>query len=151
MRVANLFLTDASLRVWDASLTLASAALLAALVLWQVFTPGRMSVHRLLGAIAAYLLIGMGFAQVYRLITHWAPPAFLVQGVPIPYDALVPRLEYYSFVALTSLGFGDIVPVHPIARSVTILETLVGVLYPAVLLGYLVSLERRATHDDREH
>lgn len=150
VRLANIVLPDASLRAWDASLTIASAGLLAALVLWQVFTPGRMNVHRLLGAVAAYLLIGLGFAQVYRLIAHWAPPAFLVQGGPMPYDALVPRLEYYSFVALTSLGFGDIVPLHPVARAVTILETLVGVLYPAVLLGYLVSLEARAGHDERE-
>ena len=150
IRLANLVVPDASLRVWDACLTMTSAALLAALVLWQVFTPGRMNVHRLLGAIAAYLLIGMGFAQVYRLIVLWAPPALLVQGAPMTYDALVPRLEYYSFVTLTSLGFGDIVPLHPAARAATIFESLIGVLYPAVLLGYLVSLETGAPRDERD-
>jgi hypothetical protein len=149
VRVANLFLPDESLRVWDGCLTMTSAALLAALVLWQVFTPGRVNVHRLLGAIAAYLLIGMGFAQAYRLIVLWAPPALLVQGAPMTYDALVPRLEYYSFVTLTSLGFGDIVPLHPAARAATIFESLIGVLYPAVLLGYLVSLETGAPRDER--
>ncbi len=149
IRLANLVLPDATLRVWDALLTLAAAALLAALVLWQVFAPGRMTVHRLLGAIAAYLLIGLAFTQVYRLIAHWAVPAFLVQGTPLSYDALVPRLEYYSFVVLTSLGFGDIVPLHPAARAATVVEALIGVLYPVVLLGRLVSLETRPASRER--
>ncbi len=54
---------------------------------------------------------------------------------------MVTRLQYFSFVALTSLGFGDITPAHPLARSVTVFETLLGVLYPAVLIGRLVTLE----------
>jgi hypothetical protein len=141
IRIANLALPDASLRVWDASFSLAALVLLASLVLWQVFSAGRMTVHRVLGAIAAYLLIGLAFAQVYRLIAQQAPGAFLIGGTPADYDAVVTRLQYFSFVALTSLGFGDITPAHPLARSVTVFETLLGVLYPAVLIGRLVTLE----------
>jgi hypothetical protein len=142
VRLANLVVADAALRVTDALLTTATCGLLAALVLWQVFLPGRITLHRILGAIAAYLLIGLVFAQVFRLIAYWQPGAFLILGSPADYDAVVPRLRYYSFVALTSLGFGDITPAHPFARSTTVLETLIGVLYPAVLIGRLVSLER---------
>jgi hypothetical protein len=148
VRLANLVVADTALRVTDALLTTAAFGLLAALVLWQVFLPGRITLHRILGAIAAYLLIGLVFAQVFRLIAHWQPGAFLILGSPADYDAVVPRLRYYSFVALTSLGFGDITPAHPFARSVTVLETLIGVLYPAVLIGRLVSLERPGPSPD---
>jgi hypothetical protein len=145
-RLANLVLPDATLRVTDAIFTMTSFGLLATLVLWQVFLPGRISPHRIVGAVAAYLLIGRTFAQVYRLIAHGAPGAFLVRGAPADYDAVVPLLQYYSFVTLTSLGFGDLTPVHPVARSMTVLEALIGVLYPAILIARLVSLEGTDPH-----
>jgi hypothetical protein len=48
---------------------------------------------------------------------------------------------YFSFVTLTSVGYGDIVPVHPYARSLANVEAIVGQLYPATLLARLVTLE----------
>src|SRR5262245_207886 len=126
VRLANLVLPDASLRLADTLLMMVGLGLLAALVLWQVFLPGRITLHRILGAIAAYLLIGLMFAQVFRLIEHLAPGAFLVHGKPAAYDTAVPLFRYYSFVALTTLGFGDITPAHPVARSMTLLDTLIA-------------------------
>ena len=64
-------------------------------------------------------------------------------AVPADYEAVASRLNYFSFITLTSLGYGDITPVSPVARSLTVLEALVGVLYPAALLGWLVSLVAR--------
>ncbi len=55
-------------------------------------------------------------------------------------DTLQPWL-YFSFVTLTTMGYGDITPIHPAARSLAVLEALVGQLYPAILLARLVSLE----------
>ena len=49
--------------------------------------------------------------------------------------------DYFSFVTLTSTGYGDVFPVHPVARSLCNLETILGQLYPATLLARLVSLE----------
>ena len=144
--LANLVLPDTTLRLTDTLLTMTGLALLAALVLWQVFLPGRIDVYRILGAIAAYLLIGLLFAQVFRLIAQWVPGAFLLHGAPLDYDTIVPLFRYYSFVTLTTLGFGDLSPVHPLARSMTVLEALIGVLYPAVLIARLVSLERPEPH-----
>ncbi len=51
------------------------------------------------------------------------------------------NLIYFSFVTLTSTGYGDIFPVHPVARSLCNVETIIGQLYPATLLARLVSLE----------
>jgi voltage-gated potassium channel Kch len=50
-------------------------------------------------------------------------------------------LAYYSFVTLTTVGYGDITPVHPVARSLAIAEALVGQLYPAILIARLVAME----------
>jgi hypothetical protein len=50
-------------------------------------------------------------------------------------------LTYLSFVTLTTIGYGDILPVHPIARSLCTLEAIIGQLYPATLLARLVTLE----------
>jgi hypothetical protein len=51
------------------------------------------------------------------------------------------NLTYFSFVTLTTLGYGDIAAVHPVARMFVVFEALVGQLYPATLLARLVSLE----------
>ena len=50
-------------------------------------------------------------------------------------------LTYFSFVTMAPLGYGDIVPVHPVARLFAIIEALTDLLYPATLLAPLVSLE----------
>jgi len=57
--------------------------------------------------------------------------------------ALANSVSYLSLVTLTSTGFGDIVPVHPIARSLCNIESIIGQLYPATLLARLVTLEMR--------
>jgi len=53
-------------------------------------------------------------------------------------------LIYFSFVTLTTIGYGDIVPIHPVARSLCNLESIIGQLYPATLLARMVSLEIEA-------
>jgi voltage-gated potassium channel Kch len=50
-------------------------------------------------------------------------------------------LLYYSFVTLTTVGYGDVTPLAPAARSLAITEALIGQLFPAVLIARLVSME----------
>ncbi|MGC1091761.1 MAG: potassium channel family protein [Pseudolabrys sp.] len=57
---------------------------------------------------------------------------------------LASSLIYFSFVTLTTVGYGDIVPIHPVARSLCNLESIIGQLYPATLLARMVSLEIEA-------
>jgi hypothetical protein len=66
---------------------------------------------------------------------------FCILGKPAAYSYIVQHLTYFSFVSLTTRGFGDITPVHPIAKSMTLLAAVFGTLYPAVLIGRLVSQE----------
>jgi len=116
--------------------SLASIALLATVVLTQTFRAGRVTTHRIQGAIAAYLLLGVGWAYAYELVDALAPGAFTSA------QAVVDRgWQYFSFVTLTTIGYGDVTPVHPAARSLAMLEALTGQLYPAILLARLVSLQ----------
>ena len=139
LRVANLWLPDTALRTPDAVFAGINLLTLCWLTLAHTLAAGPINVHRVLGAIAAYLLLGLAFAHAHRLVAIQAEGAYLLLGQPAPYDELVPKLAYFSFVSLTTLGFGDITPAHPAARAVTTLESLIGVLYPTALLGWLVS------------
>lgn len=141
LRILNLVLPDASIRLIDALTLIAAFGLLGAVTLARTLRPGEITLHRLQGAIAAYMLVGMMFAQAYRLVAIGKPGAFLIAGVPADYDAVVTRLTYFSFVTLTTLGYGDITPAHPYARSLVMLESLFSVLYPAILIARLVSLD----------
>lgn len=151
VRLSNFWLPDASLRFTDACLSLAGYVLLAGLVARQVIAaPGRMNWHRVIGAVAIYLLVGLAFTQGYRLVAMHAGAAFLVQGQPAGYDAIVGSLNYYSYVTLATLGYGDIVPVHPAARGLALIESLFGVMYPVLVISWLVSLEVEAERKSRE-
>ncbi len=116
------------------------ALTLAWIVARAVFGPGRVNYHRVVGAILLYLLIAMIFATLFAFAGLLLPGAFAglaMEDTP----GLASHLVYFSFVTLTSTGYGDIVPVHPIARSLCNLETIIGQLYPATLLARLVTLE----------
>jgi hypothetical protein len=116
-------------------------ALLAFAVLRQSLAPGRVTLRRIEGAIAAYLLIGLIFAGAYDLAAALAPGAFLQNGQPMAAQALGGDFTFFSFVTLTSTGYGDLVPIHPVARSLAILEAITGQLYLVIVLARLVSLE----------
>jgi Ion channel len=113
---------------------------LAVVVARTVFAQGRVSFHRVVGAVLLYLLIALAFVSLFMLVGLLVPNAF--NGLVFEdNEKLASNLIYFSFVTLTSTGYGDIYPVHPIARSLCNLETIIGQLYPATLLARLVSLE----------
>jgi len=115
---------------------------LLVMVAVQVFGEGPVTGHRIRGAIVVYLLLGGLWALVYQVVAITIPHAFhLPEGFEGSYpDALYRLLTYFSFITLTSIGYGDITPVHPVARTLAMLEGLVGQLYPAIILARLVSL-----------
>jgi hypothetical protein len=108
-----------------------------------VFGPGRVTWYRIQGAIAIYLQIGLLFTYLYVLLVACIPDAFSPAIVPHG-PAGVARLLYFSFVTLISTGYGDVVPLHPFARSVATLEAVIGQLFPATLMARLVTLELEA-------
>lgn len=116
------------------------AATLGVVVARDVFAPGRVTYHRIVGAVALYLLIGLIFAGLFAIYGMLVPNAF--SGLVLADNpAVASNAIYFSFVNLTSIGYGDILPVHPIARSLCNVETVIGQLFPATLLARLVSLQ----------
>ena len=112
------------------------------IVTQAVFRPGRITYHRIIGAILLYLLIAVAFAALFLLVgltDHGA-----IKGITFEDDqSVAAALFYMSFVTLTSTGYGDIIPIHPFARSLCNIESVIGQLYPATLLARLVTLELR--------
>jgi hypothetical protein len=115
-------------------------AMLAGVILMRVFSEGRINFHHIQGAVAVYLLLGVIWSGCYRLTVSLDPEAFS-PTVPLDESTLMSRLVYFSFVTLTTVGYGDMVAVHPAARSLAMLEALAGQLFPAVLIARLVSME----------
>jgi hypothetical protein len=125
----------------EAGAWLVIALTLGIVVTRAVFAPGRISFHRIIGAILLYLSIGIFFMALFCFIALMTPNAFSGFGPLQDTLAITSRFIYFSFVTLTSVGYGDIVPVHPFARSVANIEAIIGQLYPATLLARLVTLE----------
>lgn len=127
----------------DVSLQATAWLLIALVIIWTVaravFGPGRITYHRIVGAILLYLTIGLVFVALYTMVGAYSPNAFT--GMTVTAHVSLPSdLVYFSFTTLTTLGYGDIMPVHPIARSLSNIEAIIGQVYPATLLARLVSL-----------
>jgi Ion channel len=122
---------------WVELASLLSLVLLFLIVLGQTFRSGPVTFHRIQGAVAGYVLLGVIWAVAYFLVEHLRPGAF---SGPVRVEDGARSWLYFSFVTLTTVGYGDVLPVHPIARSLAVLEAVIGPLYLAILLARLVSL-----------
>jgi hypothetical protein len=100
----------------------------------------------LYGAASIYLFIGITWALVYYIIARLEPGAFYVNATRSA-DVIGgwPSFVYFSFVTLSTVGYGDITPATQLVRSVVILQVITGVFYVAVLIGRLVDLYRPST------
>ena len=135
---------------WNAVLSLFSMLTFLLIVLWWVYREGPVTGHRVRGAIAAYLLLALCFSLAYDLIEYMHPGSFtLPLGGVQSIQARSPLFLYFSVVTLTTVGFGDIAPIHPIARSLVMAEALVGTLYPAILLARIVTLQMETRRSQR--
>jgi hypothetical protein len=108
----------------------------ALVILIKTFQPGEITYHRIEGSIVVYLLAGLIFAYIFHAV-------YLFAGIT-SFNNIKGNLKeflYFSFTSLTTMGYGDVTPVHPLARSLANLEALIGQLYPAILIARLVSME----------
>jgi hypothetical protein len=105
-------------------------------LLVYVFSKAVITQDKLYGAAAGYLMIGVLWSYFYALVQYLVPGSF-VAGAQAQFGAA--EFIYYSFTVLTSGGFGTVTPVLPLARSVTMLEQVTGVLFVAILIARLAS------------
>lgn len=102
--------------------------------------------NRIIGAVCVYLLFGLMWSIAYALLEFSEPGSF--QGLPEPaLSTWTSDWIYYSFVTLTTLGYGDITPISRTARVLTYSEAITGQFYLAVLVAGLVSAYIAAKRD----
>lgn len=117
--------------------------LVTALVTSRTFAPGRVTAHRVQGAVLVYLNVAALCAIAFDVLATHAPGAIvstvggLLSRSP---GARMAELSYFSLSTITTTGYGDLVPVHALARSLANLEALFGQLFPATFLARLVAL-----------
>jgi hypothetical protein len=97
-----------------------------------------MTGDKLYGAVAAYMMIGITWAFAYGVLQYFHPGAFALHGdrKALGLDELI----FFSFVVLTSTGFGDITPMLTPSRFLAILESMTGVMYVAILIARLTGV-----------
>jgi Ion channel len=145
-----LFEFDASaLSVVRTLLSLGFDLFIVVVIFRRVFSHQKPNAETVFGALCIYLLVGFGFTSIYGLISSFDPlafhldPATNLHKIPDRFDFI-----YYSFGTISSLGAAGITPVSGEARSLTVIEGILGVLYLAVLISRLMGAYR--THNSEE-
>jgi voltage-gated potassium channel Kch len=142
-------LVPMSLALWTVVALLAAASALR-------FALGARVVDRehLYAGLSAYLLAGIFFGVFYWVLERTWPGSFAIPGEGVQSNFSRAVAIYYSFVTLTTLGYGDIVPRGEVVRGLAIMEAVAGQLYLAVMIARLVSLyvsgEGQGNHRDAQ-
>jgi len=132
-----------SFSIFNMVLSFVFDVVIVVVIFHHVFARDEANSETIFGALCIYLLVGFSFASVYGMVLTFQPNAFYldprsnVHTIPDRFDFI-----YYSFGTMTSLGAPGIIPVSSQARSVSVLEAILGVLYLAVLIARLMGVYR---------
>ncbi len=109
-------------------------------ILQHIFRGRKITADTVYGAMSVYLLLGITWAFAYSLVELNFPGSFKGLHGDLSLEG-GERFDfiYYSFVTLTTLGYGDITPLSSQARSLSILQAVTGVLFTATLVARLVA------------
>jgi len=140
-----------------ASFQVALLSFTALAILIHILRTQRVSLDTILGGVCVYLLIGETFAYLFSMMELIRGGSYLEGGhllkVPPNVNHLLgrrPELTYFSYLTLTTVGYGDIVPVAPMARVLVMLEALLGQIFLATFLAFLVGNYLAQRHEDRQ-
>jgi len=129
------------LSMMSAFSSLCFLGILAGVVFREVLNKVPITLHRVQGAVAVYLLLGLIWAFAYDMVLLSAPDAFHSSELTVQHKTVTPPLIYFSVMTLTTVGYGDITPIHPMARALAMLEAVIGQLFPVILIARLVAME----------
>jgi voltage-gated potassium channel len=107
----------------------------------QVLLTGTVNFNKMVGSIALYFLLGLFFSVIYTIMLQYSPDALTGITLQSARENLA-ETNYFSFVTLTTLGYGDISPVTPTARALVIIEAVTGMFYLAMIVASLVGSMR---------
>ncbi len=115
----------------------------------QVLFVGDIDGNKIIGSLSLYILLGLIWAVIYLLLLVMDPTAF--SGIETTnWQQSFSRVAYYSFVTLTTLGYGDILPTNHVAEFFVYLEAIIGVFYIAIIVSSLISLRLSALENARK-
>lgn len=109
-------------------------------ILAFIFGSSTVTLDTIFASVVAYLLIAFTFSEAYLLVYNFSPTSFNLSAATTPagVETLHGVMIYYSFITITTVGLGDIVPLSPLARSMTALEAMIGQFFVAILVAWLV-------------
>jgi hypothetical protein len=132
-----------SLSILNISLSFVFDVFVVVVIFRRVFTKDEPNSETVFGALCIYLLVGFTFSSIYGMIAVLQPKAFYLDPLT-NFHAIPDRFDfiYYSFATMTSVGAQGITPVSAQARSLSVIEAILGVLYLAVLIARLMGAYR---------
>ncbi len=120
-------------------------------VLWSfLMQVQKVSQHTINAAICVCLSLGVAWGMGYLVLETLVPGSFTLAELVSQPQGLIMEMLYYSIVTLTTLGYGDITPVTPLAKNLCALEAVIGQVYLTVLVARLVSLNTTQVNQDKE-
>ena len=133
----NFFVGSTTIYLFELFITLLFCILSIIIAMKYIIFSGSITVNKLVGSVCIYMLLGIVWALLYVFIDVIDPGAF--EGLSLNLDSRESwNFIYYSFVTLTTLGYGDISQVNHYARALAYLEAICGQIYIAVLVASLV-------------
>jgi hypothetical protein len=139
LRLANIAEHREVVRLPDEISGLVFLIFITGVMVWTIVSNPSVTADTLAGAVSAYFLVGITFGLAYLLIESVLPGSF--RDTIQPGKHFTPAdFTFFSFVTLTTVGYGDIVPWGAHARALAIVESVLGIMYPAVLVSRLVGL-----------
>ena len=142
LRIASKVAPSTLITISQAVFEMATIGFFAALVMKQFLVSGRPPSHRIGAAIIVYLFLGLIWSRLYEITGLLIPGAFHMEG-----SATITSYLYFSFITLTTIGYGDILPIHPLARNLAVVEAITGQMYIAILIARLVSTTSNGKKD----
>ena len=146
-RIALLFTSNPTIELVSATSSCLFLAVTVIALVSRLFIVRSVTLDTISAGICAYLLTAVAFAYAFAAVELRHPGSFSAALFEKPAGRIAPLVAslhnfvYYSFVCLTTTGFGDIVPISQGARSLSVMESVFGQLYVAILIARLVSLQ----------
>lgn len=123
------------------SLAIVFFYLLGRMVLRHIFKEGAMNFYRIQGSIVIFMMVGMVYANLYAITELLMPGSFGTTQAGAIFNPVFSQFLYFSFVTMTTLGFGDLIPIGTFAKSLAVFQGMFGLLYPVVMIARLISME----------
>jgi len=138
-----------SLDVGALAITVVWIVYAVSILIAHLFQRRDVTVDTIVGAMVTYLLVAVAFTMIFEIIELLQPGSF--SGAPVNANnhraELGSSMMYFSLVCITTMGYGDVVPVSNLARPLAVLEGVFGQLYLAVMIARLVGLHIASSRD----